>query len=62
MEESSPFLSNMGSGVAANALFVLLYIVNQCLKKRVKHSECDSGCFSCKTDIQNTIRGNENAV
>ena len=48
----SPFLSNLGSGVAANALFVVLYIVNACLKKRVKHSECDSGCFHCKTDIK----------
>ena len=59
-QSSSPFLSNLGSGVAANALFVLLYIVNACLKKRVKHSECDSGCFTCKTDISNTERSEAN--
>ena len=54
-------MSNLGSGVAANALFVLLFLINGCLKKRVRHSECESGCFSCKTDISNTQRSEENA-
>ena len=56
MESLPPdFLSNMGSGVAANMIFVFGYLLSLCLRKRVRHSECNSGCFSCKTDIENTL-------
>ena len=54
------FLNNLGSGVAANTIFVIAYLVSILLKKRCKHSECRSGCFSCSSDMQNTMRGEEN--
>ena len=59
-EQQQQFLTNVGSGLLANAMFVVLYIARECLKKKVKHSECNSGCLSCKTDIQNTQRSDVN--
>ena len=58
--EEHPFLTNVGSGVAANALFVLLYIINRCFQKRWKHSECEAPCCRCAADIENTQRGELN--
>jgi hypothetical protein len=63
MESLPPdFMTTLGTGILSNAVFVVAYLVSTCLKKRVKHSECDSGCFHCKTDIstQNTIRKESN--
>ena len=57
--ESNPFLSNLGSGVAANLVFVIAYLVSIGLKKKCKHSECECGCFKCKSDIQLTQRANQ---
>lgn len=54
------FLTNLGSGVAANTIFVIAYLISILLKKRCKHSECRSGCISCSSDMENTIRGEAN--
>jgi hypothetical protein len=56
MDSSSPFLTNVGSGIAANLVFVACYLISIGLKKKCKHSECESGCFKCKSDIQITER------
>ena len=53
-------MNNLGSGIAANTIFVIAYLVSILLKKRCKHSECRSGCFSCSSDMENTMHGEEN--
>jgi len=57
---SSEFLKSMGGGVVANLLFVVVYFLKRCMDKKVRHSECNSGCFRCKTDIENTQRRKKN--
>ena len=53
------FLNNLGSGVIANSIFAIVYIVSLCLKKKYKHSECQAGCFRCSSDIELTQRSDK---